>query len=119
MNSFWINLYDNCKDRRYGAVFFGALAAFFGMIGVGAIFYQAICAFELQKFLLPAAVGAGLLPLAWIVRGIFQMRTRRQERLRFPPLSRDELRKARSKLRNGMKPVKRLATRKPDTYLKY
>jgi hypothetical protein len=119
MNSFWINLYDRAKDRRYGAVFFGSLAGLFGVALVGFILYQAICAFDLQGYLPPAAAVAVLLLVMWILRGIRQMRARHQEYLRFPPLSRDERLKARSKLQSGMNSLKRPAPRAPDTNLKY
>ena len=120
MNSFWVNLYDRAKDRRYGAFFFGALAAFGGLIAAGALLFQAVCAFDLQRYLIPISASFGLLLLAWIVRGIFLMRQRSQERLRFPPLSREEKRKARSKLLNGMKPIKHdVPPPAPESYVKY
>ena len=98
VNSFWSRLYDNFKDRRYGILFFGTLALVFGFLIVGVFICEAAQAYELEKYLTAAAVGAGLLFMVWVGRGIVQMRVRKYERLRFPPLSRDEMQKARSKL---------------------
>ena len=119
MNSFWINLYDRAKDRRYGAFFFGALAASGVLAGLGTVLYQVICAVD-RRYLIPVSAGFGLLFIGWVVRGIFLMRKRSRERLRFPPLSRDERRKARLKLLKGVKPIKYNARPPaPDSYVKY
>jgi len=96
MNSFWSNLYDNFKDRRYAAL--------------------AICALVLLPILLPVTALYGL-ARGW---SAFRMaRADRRNKLRYSPLSRDELRVARSKLQNGIKPIKRPLPQVPDTNLKY
>ena len=99
MNSFWDNLYDRFKDRRYGVLFLVSLVAL-----------------VLSPVLLPA------MALYFLGRGWSAFCLAREDRrniLRYSPLSRDELRVARSKLRNGMKPIHRPAPRAPDTFLKY
>ena len=78
MNSFWGNLYDRYKDRRYAALFLATLVAL-----------------ALSPILLP------MLGLYGLTRGLSALRlarANRQNQLRHPPLSRDELTKARSKL---------------------
>ncbi|MDE3069039.1 MAG: hypothetical protein KGJ60_16025, partial [Verrucomicrobiota bacterium] len=45
--------------------------------------------------------GVGIFAVALVWRTIRRLRARRRDRLTFSPLSRDELRKARSKLRKG------------------
>jgi len=99
MNSFWGNLYDTYKDRRYGILF---LASFGGLV--------------LSPILLPM-MGLYVLGRGW--SAFCLARDNRRNKLRYSPLSRDELRVARSKLRNGMKPIHRPAPRAPDTFLKY
>jgi hypothetical protein len=78
MNSFWGNLYDTFKDRRYAALFLVALGAL-----------------VLLPILLPV-MGLYVLERAW--SAFCLARANRRNKLRYSPLSRDELRKARSKL---------------------
>lgn len=98
MNSFWGNLYDHFKDRRYGALFLVSLVAFLGVLVLGAVIEEIFRAFDLQEYFLQALPGVGILAAAWVWRGVRQERARRREQLRHSPLSRDELRVARSKL---------------------
>lgn len=81
MNSFSIILYDTFKDRRYGALFLISLAAL-----------------VLSPILLPVM---GLYVLKWGWSAICVARANRRNKLRYSPLSRDELRVARSKLLKG------------------
>jgi hypothetical protein len=99
MSSFRSNLYDHFKDRRYAALF---LIALFGLV--------------LLPILLPV-MGLYFLGRGW--SAFCLAREDRRNKLRYSPLSRDELRVARSKLRNGMKPISRPEPRAPDTFLKY
>jgi len=99
MSTFRGSLYDTFKDRRYAALFLLSLVAL-----------------ALSPVLVPIMAGFGL-ARAW---SAFQMaRADRRNRLRYPPLSRDEVRVARSKLQNGMKPLGRPEPRVPDTNLRY
>jgi hypothetical protein len=99
MNFFWSNVFEYFKDRRFAAVFFGTLAALFGAMIAGAILYQVICAYELQEYLPDFLPGAGVFLLVWAGLGIRRMRARRLDGYKSSPLSRDELSKARSKLK--------------------
>ena len=99
MNSYWSNLYDTFKDRRYGMLF---------LVSLGGLVWLPI--------LLPV-MGLYFLGRGW--SAFCLARDNRRNKLRYSPLSRDELRVARSKLRNGMKPIHRPAPRAPDTFLKY
>jgi hypothetical protein len=99
MNSIWDNLYDRFKDRRYGVLFLVSLVAL-----------------VLSPILLPV-MGLYFLGRGWSAFRLAQENRRNQ--LRHSPLSRDELRAARSKLRNGMKPVNRPVPQAPDIFLKY
>jgi uncharacterized membrane protein YeaQ/YmgE (transglycosylase-associated protein family) len=115
MNSFWTNLYDSFKDRRYGGLFLSTILAVIGLLVLGAatgVFNHRIY----FPYMLP---GVGLLVVSWIWRLVRQSRSDRRNKLRNGLLSRDELRVARSKLRNGMKPIHRPAPKAPDTFLKY
>jgi len=98
MNYFWGNVFDYFKDRRVAGVFFGTLMVLPVVLFIGAILFQAIGAENLKvalKYSIP--IVAGLL-LLWIWRSILRARARRRDRYKISPLSRDELRKARSKL---------------------
>ena len=99
MNSIWDNLYDRFKDRRYGVLFLVSLVAL-----------------VLSPILLPV-MGLYFLGRGWSAFRLDQ--ENRRNKLRHSSLSRDELRVARSKLRNGMKPVNRPVPQAPDTFLKY
>src|SRR6185436_11064785 len=98
MSSVWNRLYDRSKDRRYGALFLASLWAFFGLLILAAIVATIINKFELQAYLPQAIPGIALLAVVWVVLAFRRGRLRRRERPKYPPLSRDELRVARSKL---------------------
>ena len=119
MSSFWDNQYDQFKDRRYAAIFWSTLMALIGLLALGAFITVVLSGFGLQDYLLETLPGIGILILAWGFLKFQQARARSREKLRRGPLSRDELRLARSKLRNGSKPSKHPAPRVPDTNLKY
>ena len=119
MSSFWDHLYDNVKDRRYGVLFLSALLTFFGLLVVAAFVETLLHKFRMQEYFWEALPGIGILGLAWGFLRFRQARIRSRKKLRYGPLSRDELRVARSKLRNGMKSINRPAARAPDTNLKY
>ena len=119
MKSFWEESYDNAKDRRYGLLFFAALLVFFGAVILGGAAYAIMGTNGFQQFVLPALPGIGIFLIVlscWCIR---RMRKRRQEQLKYAALSRDELAKARSKLRNQTKPMRPVAPRAPDIDLKY
>ena len=102
MSPLWISLCENL--RHYGrnatvfvfalAGFFGLLAGFFGLLTLVAIINFA----ELLPFMVPLLPGIGLLAAAWAWVAFRRTRTRQRERVPRHPLSRDELRVARSKL---------------------
>ena len=119
MNSIWNNLYDCVKDRRYGTFFFISLVVFLGAFIFGAMIYSITNAKNMLEFFMPALPGIGILFAALIWRIIRRARARWREQLKYPPLSRDEIRKARSKLRNETKPMRQAAPRAPDIDLKY
>ena len=99
MDFFWGNVFEYFKDRRLGAVFFGTLTALIGTLAAGAIFYQITDGFYPLEDWPYLMSGIGLLLLALIWRGRKRARARRLNRYQPSPLSRDELHKARSKLR--------------------
>lgn len=98
MNYFWGNVFEYFKDRRLAGVFFGTLLALGGLLLVGAILLQIICAYELQGYLVYSLPGVAVVFAALIGRGMARARARRRNGYKSSPLSRDELRKARSKL---------------------
>jgi len=78
MNSLSSALYDSFKDRRYGVLFLLSLVAL-----------------VLSPILLPVLA---LYVLSWSWSAFRVARANRRIKLRYSPLSRDELRVARSKL---------------------
>jgi hypothetical protein len=141
MDSFWNNIYDDVKDRRYGTLFLATL--FLGLpllalaLGVaGAVFaelmdvlngYPDIGTFQFLYLVLLGSLALMAMVLLWR-HWIRVGREARQNRLKYSNLSRDELLKARSKLKGQMHPVKfrlverpakRVTLRAPDTDLKY
>ena len=90
MNSLW----DTWRGRRNFSYFFVGLAGFVTLFIVGAVIHH----FGLEKYIVPALPCLGVLFVVWFAQGIRRERARRRERLRRAPLSRDELRVARSKL---------------------
>lgn len=130
MNSFWNNVYDDAKDRRYGALFFITLLGCFLSLFIGAL----VAAIKQSDFFdeygqVLLLVGAILaLLLIWSVIKWGRARKWRKEHIKYSRLSRDELAKARSKLKYQMKPAafkrqaapaKRTPPRAPDINLKY
>jgi len=101
MNFFWDNVFDYFKERRYGAIFFGSLAMFFVVFMLGTLSFQVFSAYQLEDYLVYAVPALAGLFLIWIICGIRRQRARRWDRYKFSPLSRDELAKARSKLRTA------------------
>jgi hypothetical protein len=96
VNSIWNKLYDAGKDRRYGVLFMACLAAFPVTLIAGVLLHQAALYFGLNPTFLWAL--PCLLALWFAASLVSRIRSRDRRRLRFPPLSRDELNRARSKL---------------------
>jgi len=119
MNSLGNNQYDTFKDRRYAALFWSTLMMLIGLLLLAFVVYTPIHGSGLEPYFIGALPGIGLLLLAWGFLRFRRAQLDRKKRLTRPPLSRDELRVARSKLRNGMRPIKHPAPRVPDTNLKY
>jgi O-antigen/teichoic acid export membrane protein len=65
MNSFWDNLYDKFKDRRYGILFVLTLLAFVGLLILAVIIVAILCESNWEDYFLDALPGIGLLALAW------------------------------------------------------
>ena len=130
MDPFWSKVYDSGKDRRYGALFFTTLLALFIGLAIAGIF--AGLAANAPEELEPAAmtcVTIFAISIVTAVRRWVRGRKQRGEQLKYSTLSRDELAKARSKLKKQMNGVRfRQVTRPakqqpqvraPDTDLKY
>jgi hypothetical protein len=95
MSAFWISLCENLKHYgRNATIFFFALGGFFILLALAAIINSA----ELLPFIVPLLPGIGLFAAAWAWVALRRTRARQRERLPRQPLSRDELRVARSKL---------------------
>jgi hypothetical protein len=124
MNSFWQNIYDDCKDRRYGNLFFASFFIALGLAGAVAAI-GAITGSNNGPEILLALVPGVIVFAAGLAWRCYRGRKRREEALKYANLSRDELAKARSKLKRQMnfkattKPARRVTPRSPDTYLKY
>jgi len=108
MNSIWNNLYDKAKDRRYGVLFFSSLIAVFVVFLLGVLLNQIFGginpgSFDLPSHFLELLPGMVILMVALAWREARRARARRGKRFRREELSRDEIRKARSKLMNRNK----------------
>lgn len=130
MDPFWSKVYDSGKDRRYGALFFTTMFLLFGILAVSGMF--AVLANGN-----PEEVFGALVTMVIIFSGAFAIailrwnrwRKLQRQQLKYSTLSRDELAKARSKLKKQMngvrfrqvsRPVKQKPrARAPDTDLKY
>lgn len=127
MYSFWSNIYDDVKDRRYGALFFSTLLMLFVSLGILAL----IGALTNGVGLVPALflfVIIFTVALVCAVSNCIRRWKQHDGSLNSSRLSRDELAKARSKLkketkaaafRTGRRPARLVITRVPDTDLKY
>jgi len=105
MGPFWSSLFDHLKHcGRNATLFIFTLGGLLALTVLAAI----ICDTQLHKYLLPALPGIILLALAWVGLVIRRARARRRQRLERSPLSRDELRVARSKLMNDRNRTNRL-----------
>jgi hypothetical protein len=98
VNSFWGNLLEHFKSNS-AWLFMPALLAFIGLIIIGSSIPDKVP----SEFLIYALPGTGLLVLTLAWRGIRRARAQRGKRFRREELSRDEIRKARSKLVNRNK----------------
>lgn len=126
MDSFWKDIYDGGKDRRYGRLFFSTVLIAGGLTFLIATAAQNLTADQWKKIAaasLPAVFLAAA-ALGWI--WIRDERRRRLDRLKYDALSRDEMAKARSKLKSPGPSVlkqrrsfRRTTLRKMDTNLKY
>ena len=119
MHSNGDNFYDSFKDRRYAALFWSTLMIMIGVLVLGASVVAILSDFGMQDQLLEVLPGIGILAVVWGSMKFRQAYLRGREKAPRGPLSRDEVRVARSKLRNGMKPINRPALRTPDIDLKY
>jgi hypothetical protein len=98
MSPFWSSFFGHLRDcGRNGNLFVFGLAGFLGILA----FAIAVSKTELLKSVLPLLPGLGLLVMVWVCVAIRRARVRRRERLHRSPLSDDELRVARSKLRKS------------------
>jgi len=141
MDHFWNNIYDEAKDRRYGSLFLATLflglpllalvlgAAFAIVAELGHIFsgYPDVDLFQVVCLGLMAGLAVITMALLWR-RSVRTGRQARRDRLKFSNLSRDELLKARLKLKGQMDPVgfrlvarpgRQATIQTPNTDLKY
>ena len=116
MNSNRSHWYDQFKDRRYGTLFFGTLLGLPGLLAASWLFIAWI---GCQNYIQPFLLSAGILIFALSWRLIRRTRKNQRGQSKFAVLSRDEVRVARSKLRNGSSPVIHPRVQAPDTDLKY
>jgi uncharacterized membrane protein YqjE len=127
MYPFWSNIYDEVKDRRYGALFFSTLLTLFVSLGImaliGALTNGVGLVPALFLFAIPFAVA-----MVCAVSSCIRAWKYRDGSLNSSTLSRDELAKARSKLKKETKaaafrterrPARLVINRVPDTDLKY
>ena len=119
MSSSWDNFYDTFKDRRYAALFWSTLMMSIGLLVLGGTLIAVLSEFSLSGYFLETLPAFAIPVLVWWGLKFRQAYLQSREKAPRGPLSRDEVRVARSKLRNGMKPINRPAARTPDVDLKY
>jgi hypothetical protein len=96
MNSFWASFFEQLKGcGRNATIFMSALAGVLGLVVLAVALHNA----GLFDFLVPVLPGIGILLFAWGFRTVRRLLRLRRDRMKYPPLSCDELRVARSKLR--------------------
>lgn len=116
MNAFWGGLGEHLREcGRDATLFLLSLAGLSGLMILLA-WVMETSLHDALAYVVP--VGFFFFAVWWVV-AIRQAIVRGRQRMNFPRLSHDEMIKARSKLKTGMKPVRRPAPRAPDTYLKY
>ena len=112
------NWFDYFKDRRFAPVFFVTLVLLFTVTGL-----QVGLRIDLLQYWPYLVVPLAGWTVAVVWRFMVVVRARRRDRYQVSPMSREEVRKARSKLNGGRNPANRPANRPiprpPDTYLKY
>jgi cobalamin biosynthesis protein CobD/CbiB len=94
VNFFWGQVFEFVRERRNAMIFYGTLAVFVAVPVLGGIAES----YDGLKYWPYALPGLGLWLLALVWTGLRQRRTRRLNRYKSSPLSRDEMIKARSKL---------------------
>jgi hypothetical protein len=128
MNPFWDNIYDDAKDRRYGALFFTVILILLGTLAVTYFLRANLDEEDFRNVCIVAGPILGLITVVYLWRRIRRALRDHNEQCKYSNLSRDELAKARSKLKTRMKiepprnrpnGVRRRAERRPDTDLKY
>ena len=128
MNHNWNNVYDVVKDRRYARLFFNTLWVVLGMVLMLGILSANLDADQLEAVCAITMPVVILMAMGMAVRWIRLERKYRREKLNHDALSRDELAKARLRLKRPVWPVRfktqvkstsRTTPRALDTYLKY
>jgi len=99
MDYFWCNLFDYFKERRIAGMFFGILLVVVVLLLAGALLYQTLGPDKFWHGVVLSSPVVVAVFCVWVWRAIAQARARRRDRYKISPLSRDELRKARSKLK--------------------
>lgn len=99
MDFFWSNIFEYFKERRYASVFFSSLAISITLLALAAMSYQAIDGSHLLEYWTYMLPGIGLIFVALIGWVFLRIRASRSNRYKSSPLSRDEIIKARSKLK--------------------
>ncbi|PYJ00162.1 MAG: hypothetical protein DME25_21380 [Verrucomicrobia bacterium] len=96
MSPFWNSLFEHVKDcGRDATLFLITLAGLLGaLVGVAII-----CLNDWAEYVVRALPVLGLFAVIWAFLAIRRARARRRQRLQRKPLSDDELRVARSKLK--------------------
>ena len=98
MNSCWSNLYDRFKDRRYGTLFIITFLTSLGLLIFAGAVISIVRQSNSEETVLAFVPAMVLLIVALVWKMILLARAQRNAGTKFPPLSRDELSKARSKL---------------------
>jgi len=118
MSSLGEHPYDHFKDRRYAGIFWSTLVGMFVLLLVGFFLVAILYQLEMLKSFLMALPVVGFLWGVWLALKFRRFRRCRSGKCPRGPLSRDEMRVARSKLRNERTTIQP-ASPGPDTDLRY
>lgn len=100
MDFFWSNIFEHFKERRHAAIFLCALVIAITGLALGAIFCQVAGGLHYLLQGWPYILsGIGLLLAGIIWKVLRSRRAAKLNRYNSSPLSRNEIRKARSKLK--------------------
>lgn len=101
MNFLWDNIFEYWKERRYAFLFVTSMFMLFALLIIACVVGELLRNESFQEEAVYILPGVLVILGAWVLGFIRRFRRRGNNRYEPSPLSRDELHKARSKLRKA------------------